>query len=290
MTMVVNVKLRGFSFSLSTWHTNSYSAVSAMLFCYCLGEFKMSSGTRRRLLLRYGTFGLATLVLGTSTASYAAAAWGALLILLLRRNVLLGLVGGWVLAIVLVMGLDLSGFGEALMFGKSEQDYATLSGRTLIWDELFRFVKQSPLIGHGFAVLSTGRGQVFSSQPHNSVFSILLGTGFIGLSIVIAFLVKLIADSLRCLKFLRPGAIGCICAINAALVNSLAMPLIFDEWEESSLALTAFLAFFASKVVIPVRKEWAASAAMVNQPFQRPLTRVPPQSSNPKAYLRHHPL
>jgi len=52
-----------------------------------------------------------------------------------------------------------------------------------------------------------------------------------------------------------PGAVGCSAAIIAGLVNSLAMPLVYSEWEESSLVFACIFAFFILFVVIPYSRQ-----------------------------------
>jgi len=61
-------------------------------------------------------------------------------------------------------------------------------------------------------------------------------------------------EFMRSTRERRPGAIGCAAAISTGLVNSLAMPLIFDEWEESSLVLVSVITFMTLYVILPYRK------------------------------------
>ncbi len=110
------------------------------------------------------------------------------------------------------------------------------------------------MIGHGFAVLSTGRGQVFSTSPHNSIFSVLLGTGLLGFMFAITYVFRALREFFRTSRLRLPGAIGCTAGIIAALVNSLAMPLVFDEWEESSLVFASITAFMVLFVYLPYRQ------------------------------------
>jgi O-antigen ligase len=124
-----------------------------------------------------------------------------------------------------------------------------------MWESFFDLILESPTIGHGFAVLSTGRGGVFSADPHNSIFSVLLGTGLIGLIVVLIYFFRLLREFFRT-SFLRlPGAIGCGAGLATGLVNTLTMTLVLDEWEESSLifaCLSALLVFF---VLLPYRRK-----------------------------------
>jgi O-antigen ligase len=100
-------------------------------------------------------------------------------------------------------------------------------------------------------VLSTGRGGVFPSDPHNSLFSILLGTGAIGMTTFLLYTLRLIYEIFKAAFLRLPGATGCAAAISMGLVNSLAMPLIFDEFEESSLVFVCISALFILFVFLP---------------------------------------
>ena len=258
VSMYVNVHFHGFSTSLESWHTNSYSASAAIIFTYCLGEYFNSDKRRKRVLKWFGLLALCALILGTSTASFFAAMAGMALIAFLKRSVVLliawtAALGVMVIAIFL-LGTDLGGIRDFIFHGLSDEQIAGFHGRLPMWQQFMVLVQESPLIGHGFAVLSTGRGGVFSSSPHNSIFSILLGTGLTGLLVLIIYVLKLLREFMRSTRERRPGAIGCAAAISTGLVNSLAMPLIFDEWEESSLVLVSVITFMTLYVILPYRK------------------------------------
>jgi O-antigen ligase len=255
LSLYVNLKLTRFSFSVSAFHTNSYSASAAMLFCYCLGEYFSSEGKRKKTLRRYGLFGLATLALGTSSASIVAACCGILFTALLYRKIMLFLAGCWLLILAFILkfmlGADFSLVKELLFPGKTVHQITTMTGRTRMWQSLFQLVQQSPFIGYGFAVLSTGKRHVFSSNPHNSLFSILLGTGALGMVTFLAYGFRLLREFFRTALQKLPGSVGCASAIIAGLVNSMAMTLVFDKWEESSLVFACLMAFFVLFVFLP---------------------------------------
>jgi len=122
-----------------------------------------------------------------------------------------------------------------------------------MWEYLFKLVVDSPIIGHGFAVLSTGKGVLLSTAPHNSLFSVLLGTGSIGMFAVLLYGMRTLREFFRTVIPRRPGSVGCTAAIAAGLVNSLSMPLIFDEWEESTLVFICITAFSFLFVYLPYK-------------------------------------
>jgi len=124
LSIYVNVHFHGFSTSLESWHTNSYSASAAIIFTYCLGEYFNSDKRRKRVLKWFGLLALCALILGTSTASFFAAMAGMALIAFLKRSVVLLIVwmatlGVMVIAIFL-LGTDLGGIRDFIFHGLSE--------------------------------------------------------------------------------------------------------------------------------------------------------------------------
>ena len=268
MYVIVNVK--GLSLSSDTWqrslssdtwqrtlHTNSYSASAAILFCYCLGEYFQSDKNRRKALKWFGLFAFAALALGTSASSNVAATFGVLLVAVLSRNVMMFVICGFLLILFLsisflgVIDFDGSVIKVALFPGKTEEQIYSLHGRLAGYKGLLRVFYDSPIIGHGFAVLTTVKGYVFSNAPHNSLLSVLLGTGLVGMLPVLVYVFRTLRELLKTVIPRRPGSIGCAAAIVTGLVNSQGMPLVLDEWEESTLVFICVTAFSVLFVYLP---------------------------------------
>jgi O-antigen ligase len=211
-------------------------------------------------LLRWvGFFALAVLILGTSSASFIATLAGILFTAILYRKVALFVIGMFIVVVTvlinMLVNIDFSVLFPILFPGKSEVEIYTMTGRLQMWEMFFDLISQSPIIGHGFAVLSTGRGQVFADDPHNSIFSVLLGTGLIGLTVVLIYFFRLLREFLRTSFHRLPGAIGCGVGIAAGLVNTLSMTLVFDEWEESSIIFACLNSLFIFFVLLPYRQQ-----------------------------------
>ena len=68
---------------------------------------------------------------------------------------------------------------------------STGSGRIWLWEMYIQKVLDSPIIGYGLGVIPVGAHEAMSARTHNFIFSALIGTGFLGLSIFLVFLVKL---------------------------------------------------------------------------------------------------
>jgi len=131
--MYVNFKLYGLSSSVTSWHTTTYTASAAIMFCYCLGEYFQRERERRKVLTWFALFALGPLILGTSAASNVAALLGVLLVALLYRNKMLIIISGTILFIFvplsLLVSFEYSLFSSIIFPGKTEEDIYTLHGR-----------------------------------------------------------------------------------------------------------------------------------------------------------------
>lgn len=258
MTLIGQTRIHGgISLDVSFWHTNSYTVGAAMLFVYCLGEFGRATGKRRRLLTAMGVVGFLVLALGTSTTSNIATMVGIMIVAMLSRNSKL-LIWGGMLAVLMVLFILLGDvekeeLGRTVLGGKSVQDIVELDHRGGLWESLFDLYLDSPVIGHGFAVISTGRGNVTAARPHNSLLSVLLGTGSLGFIFLVVYGFRVFRETMRPVRDRREGALGATGALATGLVNSLGMPMVFDQYEESSLAFVSFTALSIFWVYAPWR-------------------------------------
>ena len=240
--MLVNVRFYGITASLTNWHTNSYSASAAMLACYAVGEYLSRGKELPRAVKWAGVAGLFALALGTSSASTIAALGGfAVAAMALRRW---GLVFGGLAAAALLVALGFGGsFVTNVLFpGKTEGQVATLHGRVQLWTAYAEDVKQSPLFGNGFGVSARLSPFRYTTNPHNAVFSVLLGTGVAGLLVVLGGVLRLAREMWLSSKLKLPGAIGATAAIATGLANSMALPVIGDEWMAPSAVFASLLA------------------------------------------------
>lgn len=250
LQMGVTLRLVGFSLSLQAWHTNSYSATAAILFCYCLGEYLAMTGAERsqdkersRQLRLFGIFSFGALALGTSAASNVAAAVGCLLIFLALRRLSLLLTGFFLGFFVLLWG-GADFFRELLFPGKSEYAIETATGRTMIWELYWHKFLQSPILGYGFGIISGGRDKAFAALSHNSLFTVLIGTGSVGLALFGLFSLRLWWTTLGKVWRRGPGTVGFAGALAAAFVNCLGMPMMADRWISTSVVFVWLLGLF----------------------------------------------
>ena len=250
LEMCITLRSYGFTLSVEAWHNTTYTVSSAMLFCYCLGEYlamnkveRAKAKIRSRRLLRFGIFAFCTLVLGGSSGSNIAAAVGCLLIFLGIRRF-------WLLLSGVCAGLMffLLGRGEGILHtlffsGKSELAIETVSGRASLWEFLWDKFLQKPALGYGFGltrVISKG----LATHSHNALFSVLIGSGLAGLFLFVLFALPLWWNIIGKVWRRGMGTIGSAAALAAIFVNSMSLNVMADRWTTSTIIFVWLLGLF----------------------------------------------
>lgn len=215
------IRLSGFSFSLIHWHTNNYSAVSAMLFGYCYGEYnnryREKTEDEKRLLKRGIWLSLFFVALGTSSASNIALVASLVVITLISGKRSFKLISLVLFGIVLLANrLYGDVFNEILFPGKTAAGVEMLSGRTNIWEYYIELIKQKPVAGWGFAALAR-ISKLYTTHTHNSLIEIAGGVGIIGLLFYAIYLIRMFIKLL--LNIRAPYSVGVIGALAAGFVN-----------------------------------------------------------------------
>lgn len=273
----LGIKLHHYQVSVATLHTNQYSATAAMISAYCLGEYFRASKSRKKTLKRFGMLGFLFLVIGTSATSNMAFLCGAVLVFLLVGKLRFALAAAWILVLSALIGVyvfetDFGFLSDILAPGKTAKEIETAGGRLLIIEHYKNRILENPFIGHGFAVIDQeggvaqltgpgsagfekGEGVVQPVSTHNSILSVLLGTGLIGMFFYGVFLIKLGIQSVKSLDAKRKGCIGVTAAILTGLINSLSIPLVADYWMEPSFSFCCFLGLSIWHILASDRKE-----------------------------------
>ena len=257
--------------SIHAWHTNTYTAVGAVLLIYAIGEYGGAAKPRRKLLKTVGALALGAVVLGTSSASNVSVVAGLLAVLVLQKRfglagVLAFLAAVGVAVLVMMEGSLMDALGW-LFPGKDEQDIARLGGRTDLWSMFWVAIQSDPIVGQGFGVFSLGEDHLGKVNSHNSFVAVMLATGALGVLPVIAFLWRLVTQARRGARSGAIGAVGGAAALATALVNSNAMPMILDQWGKTTLVFVALLGFMVHFV-------WSRPAGDVAKLGYAPSTRV----------------
>jgi hypothetical protein len=253
MSIYVNIKLVGLSHlrlvGILGLHTNSYSATGAVLMVYAVGEWFNADKERKRWLRVCGISGFMSVLVGTSSASNVSATIGLMTIFLIQGRILAVIITvllGMILT-ALIISLNLHWFD---LFGwlfpyKPLVKVLNLSGRIGVWEHTLDLFLMNPYIGQGFAVNQFDTGLVVRSLPHSSVFGVMMGTGMLGFSAVTAFVVQTSRECKKYIKIRYKGGIGSSAALLTGFVNSLAMPMVLDQWEESTLVFVSLLVMVA---------------------------------------------
>jgi O-antigen ligase len=253
------LKFYGFTLALAAWHTNVYTASSAMALCYCAGELMAGRKESRKLLWRYAGLSTFGILLGTSTASNLAAFCGLAVVGLVTRQ---GKIVFAVAAGVLVVAILMLGSGDLIRVvsgGKDPEKLRNMSGRTHIWEQYFLRFQQNPLTGEGYAVTARLSSD-YRTNTHNSVISVATGMGIAGLLTFGIWAVLHLTWTANFVRLGQPGAVGSLAALTAGLINCLSCAYIGESYHPVTLT-------FNSLVVLSCLRVRSAVAG----PARRPL-------------------
>jgi exopolysaccharide production protein ExoQ len=131
--------------------------------------------------------------------------------------------------------------------GRNDSDLGTLTGRTLLWRELWPYVKDRPATGYGYNsfwtpvrvsdmadAMGNGASEAMS-EGHSTYLDVMLGVGIIGL---VLFTTSMLIGLRRSVAFLRwqysSGSVFCLMLIVFCSLHGLT---------ESALVYNAFLEF-----------------------------------------------
>lgn len=245
------------------WHTNQYSVPAMLAFTYAVGELLSGRSTGKRFLLITAAAGLAGMTIGTSSASIIAALFGACIAAALSKRH-----QGKILFLSIVIGIVVlaGGFGaikHVVFYGKSEVNIERLSGRTYFWQGYMKEFTENPLIGHGFAVSARISTYWKTTNTHNSILSVLLGTGLLGMVLVARAVLRWGFDALRATRRKRKGSVGATAAIAAGLVNSMSVAYLGETWMMSSFSFICMLALFSLFIAPDVSPAFRARAPKI---------------------------
>ena len=134
------------------------------------------------------------------------------------------------------------------------------------------------IYGHGFATF-TRLFKFPSTNTHNGYFAALLGTGIIGLTVILVFIFRLLKESIRSTYENNPGSIGCILVFIVAAVNNMSISFIGEGWRAPSFVFIMFVSLHAFFVLLP-QPLCANAASPRSQLWRRrvPNARLTPRS------------
>jgi O-antigen ligase len=206
-------------------------AAALLLLLAALAVPGLRRGPALALLLGAGLLGGACLLWSDNRGSMAALALAGALGLLARRPwALLALVlaaacGALMLAVA-------PGLAEALGTGVARsgrlEEVTTLTGRTDIWAATWRLIEQAPWLGHGFATSREllpaawhdGHGWTTTSA-HNLWLQAALGTGAVGLALVLWAQAAWLRHALQSALPMREGVVAFVLLVGLTEAGAL---------------------------------------------------------------------
>lgn len=236
----MHLRFYGLSFSPAHWHTNTYSASAAMLFCYVAGEMISNSRKVDKSLYAFGGIGLFFLLIGTSSGSNIAAICAIAVVCLLCRNLKIF----FLVVMVGVLGFVVIDWQElfAMIFpGKSMSGIQSMTGRVGLWEMYIYDYFDQPFLGSGFAVTSRLAAH-YNTNMHNGFMGALFGTGALGMFFYVVAMLRLMREFFIAHIKPKPGAIGCIAALVAGFANNMTVSIVGEQWAQPTLTLIAFWA------------------------------------------------
>lgn len=243
LSLVGYIKLVGFSTSLAGWHTNGYTASAAMLACYCIGELLAKSDARRRKLLKWGAaVGFFCIILGTSSGSVIATFAGLGVAAIAARRYGLLATTLVLLAVAVAMGASDELFG-VIFPNKSKEAVESFSGRMALWESYWVAIKESFILGQGFAVMPRLiTTTAYTTNSHNSLIAAMGSTGLVGLIVLLFWMIRFGREALYSLRVKRIGSAGCAAGIAAGMINSFSCAFVGENWTPMTFSFCLLLA------------------------------------------------
>jgi exopolysaccharide production protein ExoQ len=228
---------------------------------------------RRVLFIGLLLFGIGMLIMTKSRTALAGVvmAGGVSALLSVRRGRLVTIgIAVIILAFTLIVFLpdSVTHAHTAVLLGRSaETDYpATLSGRTLLWEDLLYFAADRPWLGYGFdsfwtpthiAAVSLRRGWVIT-QSHSGYIEALLNDGVVGAGLLVLTLVTGVRTAIRRYRVTHTAlALFAVAMLVWYMTNLLAEAI--PEAHFSTLTVMVILAHLALRHAAPDDSEMATA-------------------------------
>lgn len=276
----VAMKIKIGGFSIEGLHTNLYTIMAGAGFVYCYAERYCAISYRRKILSRYLYTFFLFLVIGTSAASNVATAIGLLIVMILngKRNIHIIMLAVVVGCLLYFTGSFQDTLMQALLPNKDASDIQTMTGRTHLWSVYLDMFLREPLVGYGFSVssrLGSMFGTVSTTNAHNGFFEVVLGTGVIGATVFVIWMVKLGLDIIIVKKSEFEGTVGVIGAFIVFFANNMSKSIIGGPFDVSLVAFLLLLAYYTQYIRYQVyyRKDgvidsWSSSPKRVSRPVK----------------------
>lgn len=164
------------------------------------------------------------------------------------------LFGGVLLMVLLLMANDVIPVPwNVLLMGRGLQNATSLTGRVPLWDLLFRFAMERPVLGYGFnSFMSPGNAMRVAAviafginSAHSVYLDTLLGLGVVGVAFLVVVLVTAIVRAIRAFGVHRDPALAFFASLILfeMLSGLLDSTLLFPSPRFWTLLVLGYLAF-----------------------------------------------
>ncbi len=240
---------------------NSTGTIGAVLGLWSLCRLMSPSDrgrTSARTLRVLTALGFMTLIFAQYRTGFVVTIVGLLLILGFKgRAAAFWFIMAGLLVATLWGGQIVQGAAPIIQRGENPEVLSRLSGRLNYWEAALPVWKESPLFGRGlltaarFEVLAK-LGSVYTSSIHGTWVEALVGTGLVGLALLVSAVLITAARAFR--EAMRPdGRIVPLVLVVSLLVRSLTGPT-FEVAGSSSLLLLTIALMFRDRGRVPARE------------------------------------
>ena len=237
------------SISFGSMHSNGYPITGAIMASYAFGALSENEfyAKRKKLMKRYLLFGLFLILAGTSLGSVLSFLVAVSIVLAfspkMNKNYIFLLI---IIAFVIGLAVINASLIEGLILvNKDFEELEGLNGRTRLWEIYLQMVYEKPITGWGFDVISRQATEVYATNTHFFLMSILGGLGLLGLSVFFIGFFKLIKELFRYKRHKFPSHLASMAALGAAFVNGGSKGYIGEHAYAETVAFFLTLAFFS---------------------------------------------
>ena len=237
------------SFSFGSMHSNGYPIIGAIIASYAFGALSEVEHyvKRRKFMKKFLVFGIFLIVVGTSLGSVLAFLVAVCIVLLYSRKMNKNYIALlFLITIVIVfLAINASFIEDLILVNKDVDELEGLNGRTRLWEIYLQMIYEKPVIGWGFDVISRQASEVYATNTHFFLISILGGLGLVGLTVFFIGFFKLIKELFRYKKYRFPSHLAFMASLGAAFVNGGSKGYIGEHAYAETVAFFLTLAFFA---------------------------------------------
>lgn len=198
-------------------------STAALCISYCTGEllaYRKMTGQRKKLLQGCVIMAIIILVTSTSSGANASTVFGIAVASLLSGKIIYGCVLAITAGVLYYNKEILEQLIFLIMPGKDRDTIESATGRSFLWEIIYRLAAQRPWFGWGFGCVeraATDTGQIQSPDAHNNYIGLYGSLGYIGSAI--AYLHMAMTATCAYTKRMKPGYTGLLSAYACALLN-----------------------------------------------------------------------